>query len=195
MRIIAQLQKAYKEQYSETIIKLYWTRDMAAIQRSEASGYAAGSDNAKPPVAAVAADVKAKLAEARVSFCPDPKTVGGKFTATFEKSPERTFASVNAGDEDFRVGGATLNGQFAKDLYDIGWQDTRKYAAFHNKLFSSAATGRLVAAKGPVVALNPNIVAGFVRRAAEKVGVAFIDVFKNKLRPWHANNVAMVYEQ
>ena len=132
----------------------------------------------------------------RVSFCPDPKTVCGYFTATFEKSPKRAFASVNPGDDAFRVGGATLNGQFAEDLWNMGWQDACMYAAFHNELFSSAATGRLVAAEGPVLALNPNIVAGFVRRAAEKVGVAFIDVFKPELRPYgHANNVAMVYEQ
>merc|ERR1719487_452154 len=81
-----------------------------------------------------------------VSFCPDPKTIGAKFTSTYDKDPVANFASVNPGDQGFRVGGATLNGQFAKDLYDLGWQETDKYGPFHNKLFAATEVGKLVGA-------------------------------------------------
>eukprot|EP00913_Durusdinium_trenchii_P022692 g21311.t1 len=62
------------------------------------------------------------LEKAKVSFCPDPKTLGVKFTAIYEKTPEdsKAFASVNAGNgKKLKVGGGTINLQFAQEMLVI----------------------------------------------------------------------------
>lgn len=130
-----------------------------------------------------------------VAFCPDPADSGGRFTSTFEESPSSTFASLNAGDEGFMVGGATMNLQFAKDLQAFGGQQPKAYRGLHARLFAEAAEGRLVTASGAVLAEDPNLSAAHVRvlQSGKKVGVVFIDVFKDSCRPHHAKNVAMVY--
>lgn len=139
---------------------------------------------------------KAKLVgELRVAFCPDPATSGGRFTSTFEESPSSTFASLNAGDEGFMVGGATMNLQFAKDLQTFGGQQPKAYRGLHTRLFADAVEGRLVTASDAVLEEDPNLCAAYVRviQSGKKVGVVFIDVFKDLCRPHHTKNVAMVY--
>lgn len=136
-----------------------------------------------------------KLDAVRVKFCPDPRTVGAKFTATYDASPTCNFASLNPGDANFKVGGGTLNGQFANDLWNKAWQDTDKYKGLHDRLFKAARPGELTAASPAVLAGDPNVTAAFVRplKQGGRVGAVFIDIFKEDLRPLHAKNVAMVY--
>eukprot|EP00747_Dinoflagellata_sp_TGD_P168910 gnl/TRDRNA2_/TRDRNA2_196469_c0_seq1.p1 gnl/TRDRNA2_/TRDRNA2_196469_c0~~gnl/TRDRNA2_/TRDRNA2_196469_c0_seq1.p1 ORF type:complete len:257 (+),score=54.27 gnl/TRDRNA2_/TRDRNA2_196469_c0_seq1:82-852(+) len=135
-------------------------------------------------------------AAVKVAFCPDPKTLGTKFTATYEKSPPQNFASLNAGDMKLFVGGSTMNGQFAKDLYNLGWQYPDKYQELHTRLLRSGKPGQLVKASSQVLAGDPNVCSAYVRVIApeQRVGVAFVDIFKEEVRPHESKkNVAMIY--
>lgn len=133
----------------------------------------------------------------RVSFCPDPKSNGREFTPTYDEDPSQNFASVNAGDPNFKIlPGKTLNGQFGIDLQSTAYHAMECYQPFHERLFSDTESGRLMRASSEVVLLNPNLAAGFVRklRDEDRTGVAFIEVFRSEMCV-HGNpkNVAMIY--
>lgn len=144
------------------------------------------------------AAVASRQAQLRVAFCPDPQTLGQKFTGTFDEAPELHFASLNAGDSRFFLGGATLNKQFENDLRAWGRQRTDRYQEFHEELFKNATTANcLTAADAALLGKNDNLELGFVRVLVpgERVGVVFIDVFAEARRPGGptSRNVAMVY--
>uniref|UniRef100_A0A7S0FLL1 Uncharacterized protein n=1 Tax=Pyrodinium bahamense TaxID=73915 RepID=A0A7S0FLL1_9DINO len=200
----------YSGQYSVVELREYWRISMrpiaagtpsaaSAAPRPAGGGPAAagttpgaaggeGSSLAEPPTS--------KAGGFRASFCPDPKTIGQKFTLTYDKEPIGNFASVNPGDQGLRVGGGTLNGQFQKDLYNFGWQETEKYGPYHNRLFGGVEPLQFARASKELLSLNPNLMAGFVFKASDggKVGTVFVDVFRNEVRV-HGNslNMAMVY--
>mmetsp|Transcript_118630 Transcript_118630/g.369576 ORF Transcript_118630/g.369576 Transcript_118630/m.369576 type:complete len:367 (-) Transcript_118630:54-1154(-) len=182
----------YAGQYSNSELSQYWRGSM---KPAGSSGSPAVSSTALPRDAAVVAGAGG-TERLRVSFCLDPKTIGQKFTLTYDEDPAANFASVNPGDQGLRVGGATLNGQFQKDLYNFGWQETEKYGPYHNKLFAVAPAQKFTRAPPDILSINPNLMAGFVLKASDggKVGTAFIDIFRNEVRV-HKNqrNLAMVY--
>lgn len=164
----------YKGQYGRAAIDDYWKKSMHQV------------DTRPPP----------SLTALSVSFCPDPKSLGAKFTASYEPVPTKMFASANAGDENLRVGGATLNGQFAKDLKQFAGQDPDLYQALHRRLFAQATPGELCGAGQEILDLNPALIGSFVRRGAgsSTTGVVFIDVFREEARVHrHTKNCAMVY--
>jgi len=90
-----------------------------------------------------------------------------------------------------------MNKQFAKDLEMHGSQEPSEYQNLHGRLFNLAkdAATQLLAATDKELRSDPNVEAAFVRVAenGSRVGVAFIDIFKEALRPHHAQNIAMVY--
>ncbi len=55
-------------------------------------------------------EARSKLETVNPTFCPDPKTIGAEFTATYEADAKENFAAVNAGDYSFNVRGGALNG-------------------------------------------------------------------------------------
>jgi len=161
------------------------------------SGSNAGPAAASRAVISPDSATLSKLQSMQVSFCPDPRTKGERFTSTYEKEPCSNFASLNAGHTKFYVGGGTMNKQFAKDLETYGSQDPTHYQNLHNRMFTLAkdSAGQLLSATDKELHGDPNIEAAFVRLAenGSRVGVAFVDVFKEAARPHHAHNVAMVY--
>eukprot|EP00928_Gymnodinium_smaydae_P037958 TRINITY_DN26288_c0_g1_i1.p1 TRINITY_DN26288_c0_g1~~TRINITY_DN26288_c0_g1_i1.p1 ORF type:complete len:329 (+),score=87.96 TRINITY_DN26288_c0_g1_i1:249-1235(+) len=145
---------------------------------------------------ALAPPTPEQLARLEVSFCPDPRSVGAKFTGTYEKAPRLNFASLNAGDMKLMVGGATMNGQFAKDLETLAGQQPRAYQVLHSEAFRAAtAAQQLLSASPAALRADPNLEACYLRlsRQDQKVGVAFVDIFKEDRRPHDKKNVAMVY--
>jgi len=201
----------YAGQYNQSEQREYRRRNMRPAAASSGAHAASSSAAATAPAGAAAGGVAgggaavatdgsgdplAKVEQLRVSFCPDPKTIGERFTLTYDRAPASNFASVNPGDQGLRVGGGTLNGQFQKDLYNFGWQETEKYGPYHNRLFAGAPAQKLVRAAPEVLSLNPNLAAGFVLKAGDgvKVATAFVDVFRSEARVHkNARNVAMVY--
>jgi len=155
------------------------------------------------------------LASAKMSFCPDPKSVKGgpAFTSIYErKASDGVFcASVNAGaGRNLKVGGGTINGQFGKELWDAGWHQTDHYGAFHMALFKHATgTGShpgLIEAPAALARTRPEgvsssyIYLGQTDSEAESVGkdpgrggLVILDAFDKSHRPYHPANVGMVY--
>eukprot|EP00439_Symbiodinium_sp_Y106_P020385 s171_g2.t1 len=148
---------------------------------------------------------------AQVCFCPDPKTSGASFTPIFESSSGgKNFASVNAGNpKKLKVGGGTINGQFAQELRRVAGHDPDSYSPAHEALLRVAAQAG-VARHGLVQApaslrLPPCLEAAFIYLGrtppeAEQVagdsgrgGLVILDIFETKSRPYHDQNVAMVY--
>merc|ERR1712007_392865 len=106
----------------------------------------------------VSAETAEKLLQTQVEFCPDPKTVGAKFTTTYDPTPNANFGSLNAGDMRLMVGGATMNGQFAKDLEKFGGQRAALYQDIHSYLFKTVAeTQRLVEATEEALKADSNL--------------------------------------
>lgn len=158
-------------------------------------GYAGGTPG-DAAAAAAPVDVAEKLQAVQVAFCPDPRTLGAKFTATYDKAPALNFASLNAGDIRLMVGGATMNGQFGRDLYDHGWQEPKKYEQLHNRLLKVAKPGELVRATRAELSGDPNVTDAYIRAGQGrdgKTGVAIIDIFRPDVRPHSQKNVGMVY--
>mmetsp|Transcript_129706 Transcript_129706/g.225329 ORF Transcript_129706/g.225329 Transcript_129706/m.225329 type:complete len:424 (-) Transcript_129706:149-1420(-) len=158
-------------------------------RRSKGGAKSAGGAGLAPP-----RDAAGRLSSLKVSFCPDPQSVGERFTGTYERSQPCHFGSLNAGDNAFNVGGATINMQFRKDLSQAG-QDADKYKALHERLFRTAVPAQLTAASPEVLKGDPNVSAAYVRvlHVSQNVGTVFIDIFKEDRRPFDAKNVAMVY--
>merc|ERR1712032_95245 len=94
-------------------------------------------------------------------------TQGERFTSTYDKEPCTNFASLNAGDTKFFVGGGTMNKQFAKDLESYGSQDPTQYQSLHGRLFNVAkdSAGQLLAGTESELRKDPNVEAAFVRLA------------------------------
>jgi len=168
---------------SEKMVR--FQEDAASMAASPASTCGGVSTNTDP---------QTKLKSARATFCTDPALLGDKFTPTYEQAPFSNFASVNPGDQELGLGGADID--FAKHLRNFGLQKTTRYKPYHTKFLSVAGVDQLVQATDPVLALNPNLQAGFVRKpfGGGRVGVVFVDVFKPEFRVHgHPKNVAMIY--
>lgn len=139
------------------------------------------------------------LGKLRVSFCPDPKEKGAKFTATYDidEQPKGNFASVNPGNAGLKVGGGTLNLQFANDLWNLAWQDTDRYQGFHGALWKVAEAGQLVAAPAAVLALQPCLLAAYCLMPLDQSQgfqtSCFVDIFTPKYTVGNDKNVAMIY--
>ncbi|CAK9036845.1 unnamed protein product [Durusdinium trenchii] len=185
----------YARQYSQQEIQQYWNQRCKPVFKREAVE--------DPPWQ--------HLEKAKVSFCPDPKTLGVKFTAIYEKTPEdsKAFASVNAGNgKKLKVGGGTINLQFAQELQAAAGHDPYAYSPAHEGLLRAATKSGLRAGlipAGPGVELPAWLEGAFLylgptNTEAEEVaadpgraGLVILDMFEKNSRPYHAQNVAMVY--
>jgi len=134
----------------------------------------------------------------KVEFCPDPKSLGGRFTTTYDDAPGVNFASLNAGDERLNLGGATINLQFAKDLDKLAGQNSRTYVDLHSRVLQQddAQVKKLYAASTESLQGDKNVELCFMRLLDkdQREGIAIIDVFNEAHRPHGcAENMAMVY--
>ncbi|CAE7040407.1 DUSP19 [Symbiodinium sp. CCMP2592] len=138
-------------------------------------------------------------------------TSGASFTPIFESSSGgKNFASVNAGNpKKLKVGGGTINGQFAQELRRVAGHDPDSYSPAHEALLRVAAqagTARHGLVQAPAsLRLPPCLEAAFIYLGrtppeAEQVagdsgrgGLVILDIFETKSRPYHDQNVAMVY--
>ncbi|CAE7948521.1 DUSP19 [Symbiodinium sp. KB8] len=193
------LSRYYAKQYSKQEIQHYWSKQCKPLAPSTAVLPAED-----PP------DL-ARLAQAKVCFCPDPKTSGASFTPIFESSSNgKNFASVNAGNpKKLKVGGGTINGQFAQELHRVAGHDPDSYSPAHEALLRvavQAGTARHGLVQAPAsLRLPPCLEAAFIYLGrtlpeAEQIagdsgrgGLVILDIFETKSRPYHDQNVAMVY--
>lgn len=152
---------------------------------------------------------------AKVSFCPDPKSdpESGGFTPIYDKSAKdkKMCGSVNAGSgRNLKVGGGTINGQFEKELWEIAWHETDRYSGFHEAFLKKVGGDKepqgLVQATADVLQKRPQGVQqafmylGETASEAQEVlndsgrsAIVILDIFETDYRPYHAQNVAMVY--
>ncbi|CAE7738324.1 DSPTP1B [Symbiodinium necroappetens] len=138
-------------------------------------------------------------------------TSGASFTPIFESSSNgKNFASVNAGNpKKLKVGGGTINGQFAQELHRVAGHDPDSYSPAHEALLRvavQAGTARHGLVQAPAsLRLPPCLEAAFIYLGrtlpeAEQIagdsgrgGLVILDIFETKSRPYHDQNVAMVY--
>ncbi|CAE7745886.1 Dusp19 [Symbiodinium pilosum] len=135
---------------------------------------------------------------------------GGSFTAIYESaSAGKNFASVNAGNpKKLKVGGGTINGQFAQELQKVAGHDPDSYSPAHEALLRVAtqAGARHGLIPAPATLRLPScleaayIYLGRTPAEAEQIagdsgrgGLVILDMFESKSRPYHEQNVAMVY--
>ncbi|CAJ1349958.1 unnamed protein product [Effrenium voratum] len=146
----------------------------------------------------------------KVSFCDNPKKSGGAFTPIYEKTPEddKDFASVNAGNpKKLKVGGGTINGQFAQELRLSG-HEPDAYSPMHEGLLRAATQSGVRPGLLPApsdLRLLPCVEAAYlylgtnsaeaqqVASDAGRGGLVILDIFESKSRPYHSQNVAMVH--
>ncbi|CAE7366367.1 DSPTP1B [Symbiodinium natans] len=136
---------------------------------------------------------------------------GGSFTPIYESSSSgKNFASVNAGNpKKLKVGGGTINGQFAQELQRVAGHDPDSYSPAHEALLRTATqtgTARHGLFPAPATLRLPQcleasfIYLGRTPVEAEQIagdsgrgGLVILDIFETKSRPYHVQNVAMVY--
>jgi len=189
----------YAREYSQKEIQQYWNQRCRPVRAAEV----------KMPEEMPNLE---RLGHAKVSFCPDPKKSGAAFTAIYEKAPEdeKLMASVNAGNpKKLKVGGGTINGQFATELQLAG-HDPEAYSPMHEGLLrmamkSGAARCGLFPAPSslrlPACLDAAFLYLGPTDEEAQQVasdpgrgGLVILDIFEGRSsRPYHAQNVAMVY--
>eukprot|EP00435_Cladocopium_sp_Y103_P042583 s1127_g11.t2 len=135
---IPEISGYYARQYSQQEIQQYWNQRCRPV-----------SSRAEVPEELPNLE---RLSEAKVSFCPDPKKSGAAFTAIYEKVPEdaKLVASVNAGNpKKLKVGGGTINGQFAQELLTGGrrhrndWMELHQVAGHDPEAYSPMHEGLL----------------------------------------------------
>lgn len=128
-----------------------------------------------------------------VVLCHDPPS---GFTPTYDAQPPASgFASVNAGNgKSLRVGGSGLNGQFAQDLERSGL-NIGAFQRVHRDLMSLACREPGTLVEAPNASSNAAGLQCAFGRVSDSHGEGFvaIDVFHRERRPFHADNVAMVY--
>lgn len=188
----------YARQYSQQEIQQYWNQRCRPV-----------SSRAEVPEELPNLE---RLSEAKVSFCLDPKKSGAAFTAIYEKVPEdaKLVASVNAGNpKKLKVGGGTINGQFAQELHQVAGHDPEAYSPMHEGLLRMAMKAGIKSGLFPApstLRLPPCLEAAFLYLGssdseAQEVandpgrgGLVILDIFEERdSRPYHAKNVAMVY--
>eukprot|EP00440_Ansanella_granifera_P004442 gb/GFBE01004814.1/.p1 GENE.gb/GFBE01004814.1/~~gb/GFBE01004814.1/.p1 ORF type:complete len:337 (+),score=65.89 gb/GFBE01004814.1/:1-1011(+) len=202
-----ELSSFYAKQYSKQEIQEYWDSTCRPLRGKGGARAKASAAPAvlEPPVLAE------RSRWAKVSFCPDPKTQGFAFTRIYDDARTDSVhrASVNAGNgERLKVGGGTINFQFAKELGDAAGHDARSYLPFHEALFRF---GTKPAPSPGLVEATPELrmptclagsflyLGGTADEAAQvaedpgRAGIVILDVFEERHRPYHERNVGMVY--